>query len=212
MTAPTDRYYRTAFLLAVFTIVYNILEGLVSLFFGISDESLALAGFGADSLIEVISGLGILQMVVRLKKHGDETRNRAEKRSLRITGTSFYILTAALVISSGYNLFTGHKPETTFWGVVISAVSIAVMTGLFLLKLETGRKLNSAAIIADAHCTRVCIYMSVVLLVASGFYELTGLAWADIAGTLGLAWFSFTEGRECFEKVRTGGHCSCHEG
>ena len=69
--------------------------------------------------------------------------------------------------------------------------------------------MDSKAIIADAYCTRVCIYMSVVLLVSSGIYELTGLWWIDILGTLGLAWFSFTEGRECFEKVKSEKLCGC---
>jgi divalent metal cation (Fe/Co/Zn/Cd) transporter len=63
--------------------------------------------------------------------------------------------------------------------------------------------------IADAQCTRVCVYMSVVLLVSSIIYELTGIGWIDVIGTLGLAWFSFSEGRECFEKIRNDSHCGC---
>jgi divalent metal cation (Fe/Co/Zn/Cd) transporter len=211
MISQTDRLYRFAFWLAVFTIVYNVLEGIVSLFFGITDESLTLAGFGADSLIEVISGIGILQMVIRIRNQGGETRSAFEKRALRVTGTAFYILVAGLLASACYNLYTGHKPETTFWGVVISLLSIAVMALLLRLKLMVGTKLSSKAIIADAHCTRVCIYMSVVLLVTSAVFEMTGLAWIDLLGTLGLAWFSFNEGRECFENARSGTLCNCTE-
>jgi divalent metal cation (Fe/Co/Zn/Cd) transporter len=69
--------------------------------------------------------------------------------------------------------------------------------------------MKSDAILADAECTKVCIYMSVVLLVSSGIYELTQIAFMDIIGTLGLAYLSFKEGRECFEKVKKNSHCSC---
>jgi len=209
MTDQSRKYYHLAFRLAIFTIIYNIIEGIVSIALGISDESLTLFGFGADSLIEVISGFGILQMVNRTVKNKSEGRSDFEKTALRITGTAFYILVAGLLITSGYNLYMQHKPETTFWGIVISVISIVVMLVLLSMKLKVGKKLDSKAIIADAYCTRVCIYMSVVLLISSGIYELTGLWWIDILGTLGLAWFSFSEGRECFEKARGEILCGC---
>jgi divalent metal cation (Fe/Co/Zn/Cd) transporter len=211
MTDQTKQVYRLAFGLAIFTIVYNILEGIVSIYFGVADESLTLFGFGADSLIEVISGIGIAQMIIRIRTFGTENRSNFEKRALMITGGAFYILVAGLVITAGYNLYTGHKPEATLWGVIISCISIMVMIILLIFKLRVGNTLKSEAIIADAHCTRVCIYMSVVLLISSAVYELTGLAWIDILGTLGLAWFSFSEGRECFEKARTESHCCCNK-
>ena len=211
MTDQAKQAYRLAFGLAIFTIVYNIIEGDVSIYFGVADESLTLFGFGADSLIEVISGIGIAQMIIRIRTFGTDNRSNFEKRALRITGVAFYILVAGLVVTSGYNMYTGHKPETTLWGVIISCISIMVMIILLIMKLRVGKTLKSEAIIADAHCTRVCIYMSVVLLISSTVYELTGFAWIDILGTLGLAWFSFSEGRECFEKARTESHCSCNK-
>jgi predicted Co/Zn/Cd cation transporter (cation efflux family) len=196
--------------LAIFTIAYNLVEGLVSVYFGITDESLTLFGFGADSFIEMISGAGIASMVLRIKKNELKDRNIFEKRALRVTGTAFYLLVAGLLITAGYNLFTGHKPETTIWGVVISLISIVVMLVLLFMKLHVGKNLDSQAIVADAHCTKICIYMSVVLLITSAIFELTGIGWIDIMGTLALAWFSFNEGRECFEKARTNSLCGCH--
>ena len=210
-SARQQYYFRMALYLAVFTVFYNILEGLGSVILGISGNCLTLSGFGADSLIEVVSGIGILQMVLRIRNQGTEQRNQFEKQALQITGFAFYLLAAGLVITAAYNGYSRHKPETTLWGVVISLISIVVMTVLLLMKLTTGRKLGSEAIIADAHCTRVCIYMSVVLLVTSAIFELTGLAWIDIVGTLSLAWFSFSEGRECFEKAKNNTCCSCHK-
>ena len=210
MTPSSERLYRVAFSLAVFTILYNVLEGLASMFFGFTDESLALFGFGADSFIEVISGIGIASMILRIRKNGTGDRDASEKTALKVTGTAFYMLVAGLIITSAYNLFTGHKPEKTLWGVIIAVVSILTMVILVQWKLKVGRSLDSGAIIADAHCTRVCIYMSVVLLCSSVIYELTGFGWIDIAGSLGLAWLSYKEGRECFEKARTGSNCACH--
>ena len=207
-----QQLYRFAFGLALFTIGYNIVEGLVSAYFGYEDGSLALFGFGMDSFIEVISGLGIAHMIVRIQRQPDSNRDNFERTALRITGFSFYILVAGLVITSIYNIVTAHKPETTFWGVIISIISIGVMWLLIVGKLKTGRRLNSEAILADAECTRVCIYMSIILLISSGIYELTNIPYIDSIGTLGLSYFALKEGLECFEKAKTNKLCSCgHE-
>lgn len=82
------------------------------------------------------------------------------------------------------------------------------MLWLMNAKRSTGKKLNSEPVIADANCTKVCVYMSVVLLVSSLIYELTGFAYADAIGAAGLIYFSVSEGRESFEKVK-GKECSC---
>jgi divalent metal cation (Fe/Co/Zn/Cd) transporter len=204
-----QRLYKYAWYLALFTIFYNILEGLISVFFGYTDESLTLLGFGFDSFIEVLSGIGIAHMIIRIRNNHDESRDEFERTALRITGVSFYILTIGLVISSGYNILTGHKPVTTLWGIIISLFSIVIMVLLVYAKRKIGKQLNSNAIIADAECTKVCVYMSVILLIASVTYELFKIPYIDSIGTLGLAYYSFKEGRECFEKVETGKHCSC---
>ena len=205
-----SRYYKKVLLLAIFTIVYNLAEGVISIILGVQDETLALFGFGVDSFIEVISGLGILQMVIRIGKNPGSSRTRFEITALRITGSSFFILTAGLLAGAAINLFKGHKPESTFWGVVISGISILVMFWLYRSKIHYGKKLNSEPVIADGKCTLVCLYMSVVLLFSSAIYELTGFGWVDTIGALGLAWFSFNEGREAFEKARGKENC-CEE-
>lgn len=204
-----NRFYKYAFLLAIITIFYNLVEGLVSTYFGYEDESLALFGFGVDSFIEVISGLGIAHMVIRIQRNPDSNRDDFERTALRITGTAFYLLVAGLVSSSVFNIWTGHKPETTFWGVVIAIISIITMWLLIYGKTNVGKKLNSEAILADAECTRVCFYMSIILLISSGIYELTNIAYIDSLGSLGLSYFAFTEGKECFEKAKSDNLCSC---
>ncbi len=204
----THRYFQYALWLGIATMLYNLAEGLISIYFGVSDETIALFGFGVDSFIEVISGLGIVAMVLRIRRNPNTPRSTFERSALRITGTAFYLLTLSLGAMVVVNLLNGHKPETTVAGVIISAISILTMWALVAAKRHVGRRLNSAPILADANCTLVCIYMSVVLLVASLIYELTGFGFVDSLGALGLMYFSFKEGREAFEKA-AGMECGC---
>lgn len=196
-----NKYWKYALWLALFTIIYNFGEGLVSIYFGVQDETLTLFGFGIDSFIEVMSGIGILAMVLRIRQDTDTPRSQFERTALRITGTSFYVLAAGLGATAIYNLFTAHKPTTTLPGLVISLVSIASMWLLVMGKHKVGRTLGSAPILADANCTLVCIYMSVVLLVSSLIYQFTGFGFVDSLGALGLIYFSINEGKEAFEKA-----------
>lgn len=211
MMTPTLKeqlLYKKAFLLSLFTIFYNIIEGIVSMLFGYQDESLALFGFGADSFIEVLSGIGITIMILRIRQKPLSQKSKSETSALRITGASFYLLSAGLLAGVILNIIGQHKPETTIWGVIISILSIVVMLWLMQAKKKTGRSLGSDPIIADANCTKVCVYMSVVLLFSSLIYELTGFAYADVIGAVGLIYFSVSEGREAFEKAN-GKECDC---
>jgi len=200
--------YRKALLLAYITIFYNVLEGAVSVLFGLEDETLALFGFGVDSFVEVISGIGIWHMIQRLSRHQDEPQDRFEQTALHITGSAFYLLAIGLMATASINLFQGHRPVTTFWGVVISLISIMTMWLLIHFKVKVGRKLQSDAILADANCTKTCLYLSFFLLVASAGYELTGIGGLDSLGAIAIAIFAFREGREAFEKAR-GKSCAC---
>ena len=209
MKDDKQNLYKLAFGLAVFTIIYNVIEGIISIYFGYEDESLTLFGFGADSFIEVISGLGIAHMVLRIQRQPDSNRDGFERTALRITGFSFYGLVIGLIATSIYNIYVGHKPETTLLGVIISLISIMVMWALIIAKTKVGKQLHSEAILADVECARVCIYMSVILLVSSGIYELTKFAYVDSIGAIGIVYLSFKEGKECFEKAKSNKHCSC---
>ena len=92
MNKEKESLYRWAYALAVITIFYNILEGLVSIYFGIEDETLALFGFGLDSFVEVISGVGIWHMIKRMRRNHNVNPDHFERQALKITGTAFYIL------------------------------------------------------------------------------------------------------------------------
>jgi divalent metal cation (Fe/Co/Zn/Cd) transporter len=208
MTEPEQILFQKAYRLSLFTIFYNIAEGIISMILGYEDETLSLFGFGADSFIEVISGLGIAFMIWRIKHNPESSRSRFEISALKITGTAFYLLSAGLLAGIVLNLIKHHKPESTIWGVIISLVSIAVMVWLLTAKKRIGRRLHSEPIIADANCTKVCVYMSLVLLASSLIYETTGFAYADVIGAAGLIYFSISEAKEAFEKAK-GKECGC---
>jgi divalent metal cation (Fe/Co/Zn/Cd) transporter len=205
-------FYRWATILALVTIFYNLMEGLVSMFFGYEDGTVALFGFGVDSFVEVISGLGIWHMIRRMRRNESENHDAFEKTALKVTGTSFYLLGFGLIATSLINLYQGHKPVTTMWGIIVAVISIFSMWLLIHYKLKVGREFNSRALIADANCTRACMYLSVVLLVSSIGYELTGIGMLDSLGAVGIAALSFREGHEAFEKAKGDSMCSCQGG
>jgi divalent metal cation (Fe/Co/Zn/Cd) transporter len=203
-----QKFYKQAYWLSLFTIFYNIIEGIVSMVLGYADETLSLFGFGADSFIEVMSGIGIAIMIMRFKQNPNSPKSKFEITALKITGTAFYLLAVGLFAGIDLNIINHNKPETTLWGVIISLVSIAVMAWLMNAKKSIGKKLHSEPIIADSNCTKICIYMSLVLLVSSLVYELTGFTYADAIGAAGLTYFSISEGKEAFEKAK-GKECNC---
>ncbi len=209
LTRTQTNWYQRAWWLSLFTLGYMLLEGVVSTLWGAHDESLTLFGFGVDSFIEVISAIGVAYMIYRIQRNPHTSRAPFETSALRITGWCLYALAAGLTLIAAVNIYTAHKPETTMSGIVISLVSIGMMWLLMQSKLSIGRKLESEPIIADANCTRVCLYMSLVLLAASVIYQVTGIGYVDSLGTLGLVYFSFKEGREALDKASGKETCEC---
>jgi divalent metal cation (Fe/Co/Zn/Cd) transporter len=210
VSQENKRLYSFASALAIITIVYNVVEGVVSVFFGLEDGSMALFGFGVDSFVEVISGIGIWHMVRRIRNNGKENPDRFVQTALRITGAGFYVLTIGLSILAAVDLYRGHKPETTFWGIVVSVISIGTMWVLIHYKEKVGKRLNSEAILSDAACTRACLQLSIVLLIASFGYELTHIGGIDAIGTFVIAGLCYREGKEAFGKAKAKSFaCEC---
>ncbi len=203
----TDRLLRWAFGLSLVTIVYNLLEGGVATYYGLADDTLALFGFGIDSFVEVLSGIGIAHMVYRMRRRvADQeaslTQDRFERQALQLTGFSFYILAIGVVASALLTIYTGEQPQTTRVGIVIAGLSIITMFFLARYKLRVGRALQSDPIISDARCTQTCLYLSLLLLVSSVIYEVWSVPYVDAVGALGIAWFALSEGREAFAKAK----------
>ena len=200
----TSSLLNVALLLGVVTVGYNIIEGVVSIWFGLNDDTLALLGFGVDSFVEVMSGAGLVHAVLRMRNSPIEARDQFERQALRITGWAFYLLAAGMVIGALLNLMQGSRPATTVPGIIVSLVSIATMWWLMSAKMKVGKALHSEAIIADANCTKTCLWLSIVLLASSLLYEFFHVGLLDAAGSLGIAWFAWKEGKESLETARTG--------
>jgi len=203
-----QQLYRNANALALITIFYNLLEGVVSVGFGATDETISLFGFGMDSFVEVISGIGIWHMIRRMGNGDPEDRDPFERRALRITAVAFFLLAGGMIVTAVVSLAQNHRPVTTRWGVVVAVISIISMQLLVHYKVKVGKALNSPAILADAACTRTCLQLSVALLLASGGYALTGISYLDAIGSLFIAALSLREGREAMHKAK-GLACGC---
>lgn len=205
------RQWNIAWWLALGTIIYNIIEGAVSIWYGLNDEALTLFGFGADSFIEVFSAVAIAHMIWRLRRNGSEQRDAFERTALRLTGGGLVALSVVLVSTAVLAIFSNHSPESTLPGVIISTISIGAMWWLIRVKVRVGTQLGSAPILADAACSRACLHMSVVLLISSSANHLFGIAYIDAIGAAVLAWYAYREGMEQFAKAR-GIACSdgCH--
>ncbi len=198
-------FYKWALGLALITVCYNLIEGMVSVFLGAEDGTITLFGFGIDSFVEVISGMGVWHMVKRMEKTDEGDHRRFERTALTITGISFYILAVGLTATSLIGFYTGHRPRTTFSSIVVGIISILAMWLLIHYKTKIGRQFNSQPLLADAACTKTCLYLSIILLISGLVYEWTGIGLADSLGAVGIALFSFHEGREALEKSREDG-------
>lgn len=217
-TAPNRKEWSTsglirfAILLSVITIVYNVIEGVASIILGGKDETLALMGFGIDSFVEVLSAIGVLHMTLRMRAdgHAEESRQRFERRALRITGISFYVLVGGILAASILQVVRQIPPESTFWGMVVTGISMLGMGLLIKGKSTVGHRLNSPAILADANCSKSCLYLSAAVFASGLLYEWTGLLYADTLGALAVAFFALKEGREAMQKSRSDDICGCH--
>lgn len=167
-------------LLQRFTIAYNCVEALASIVFGILAGSVALVGFGWDSVIEVTSGATLLW---RLRADAQPQVERAEQRALRIVGVCFCALAAYVTWESFEALLAREAPQRTWFGVAIAIVSIVIMPALARAKRRVASQIGSAALAADSRQTSLCAYLSVILLVGLGLNALFGWWWADpVAG------------------------------
>src|ERR1035437_1085155 len=209
MDESLKKSFNTALYLSVATILISMLEGVASVYFGYEDGTITLFGFGIDSLIEVVSALGVYVMIKRIINNPKEEKSRFEITALKITGFGFYILAAGLAAGIIVNIYFGIQPRTTLPGVIISMISIALMIVLIKRKLFVGKKLECSPIISDANWTKVCVYMSLVVLIASSLYEISGIKYIDSLGAIGIIYFSFKEGREAFGKAKGLKTCSC---
>lgn len=179
-------------LLAGASVAYNGAEAIVAISAGLVAGSVALVGFGLDSVVEVSSGLIILW---QFRRPLPETRERA---ALRLMALSFFGLAAYVGFESVRALVSEHDPENSTVGIVLAAVSLAVMPFLSWAQRRTGRALGSSAVVADSTQTLLCTYMSAVLLAGLVLNAMLGWWWADPVAGLVIAAVALKEGREAW--------------
>lgn len=191
-----EALYRRGLHLEYFTVGYNVVEALVSLLFGGIASSIALIGFGLDSIVESISGF---VLIWRLRQHSqvsEETEEKIERRAVRFVGLTFLILGAYVIFQSAKKLVTEDSPAPSVPGIIIAAVSLTVMPLLAFKKYRVGREIQSRALIADSKETLACFFLSLALLLGLGCNYLFGFWQADpLAGVI-IALFLFREGWE----------------
>jgi len=189
-----DRLYKKGLRLEYFSTVYNILEAIVSIAFGSIANSIALIGFGLDSIIESLSGL---VLIWRLRQHGKipkAAEERLEKRATKFVALTFFILGTYILFQSVKKLVFAEIPDPSLPGIIIAMASIMAMPLLARQKYKTGKQINSKALVADSKETLACAFLSVALLLGLGANYLFGLWRADPIVGLIIVIFLFREG------------------
>ncbi len=177
-------------LLVAATITYNVIEAVIAISAGTVAGSVALIGFGLDSVIEVASAAAIAWQFAALDPE------RRERTALRIVAGSFFALAAYVTVESVRTLVTGDEPERSTVGIVLVAVSVGVMPFLSWAQRHAGRELGSASAVADSKQTLLCTYLSAGVLIGLVLNAALGWWWADPLVALGLAVVAIREGRE----------------
>jgi len=198
--------HRRALLLSYFTVGYNLLEALVSLLAGYLAGSIALVGFGLDSLAESLSG-GV--MIWRFR-HGPElsaeAEERRERQAVKIVGYTFLVLGAYVLIESLKKLYFQEIPAPSLLGIIIALVSLTVMPAVFIIKYRTGKSLNSRSLMADSKQTLACAWLSLALLIGLGLNYLYGFWQADPVIGLVVVVFLAKEGLTALKEQKL---CAC---
>jgi divalent metal cation (Fe/Co/Zn/Cd) transporter len=180
------------------TVGWNVLEGIISIAAALAAGSIALLGFGVDSVVETVSG-AVLIWRLRAETAGtadEETIERVERRAEQLVGVAFLLLAAYVTFEAAAALVQGERPDASPLGVAITALSIPVMLWLAAAKRRVGRALRSRALIADAMQTQACWYLSVVTLAGLLLNAVAGAWWADPVAGLGIAVLLVREGME----------------
>ena len=190
--AARSELERRALWLEYLTITWNLVEGVVAIGAGFLAGSIALVGFGFDSMIEAFAASVV---VWQLKGSSSEER---EHRALRMIAVTFFVLAAYVTLESVRDLLSHEEPSQSTVGIVLAIVSLIVMPTLGLLKRKTGEAMNSRVLIADSAETFLCSWLSGILLLGLVLNATVGWWWADPVAALGIAWLALREGREAW--------------
>lgn len=197
-TARRQTLLRRALWLAIFTVTWNLTEGVVAITAAALAGSRALVGFGVDSFVESISA-GVLIWRLQIEHRAPHRAEQVEQRALRLIGIAFLLLAAVVAVESVRSLIAGDRPDTSIVGIVLTTVSLIVMPVLARAKRRVGVELGQRSITADSAQTRACAYLSAVVLAGLALNAILGWWWADPIAALGVVAFLVHEGREALE-------------
>ena len=203
--APAERarLERRTRLLAWGGIGWHVVEFAIALAAGLAASSIALIGFGADSLIEVLAA----GVIVWLFSGGRGSSEAAERRAQKAIAVSFFILAAYVTVESVRDLVGGHHPSASWVGVGLAAVTAPTMPFLARAKRKVGHALGSSATVSEANQNQLCAYLAVALLVGLLLNALWGFWWADPLAALVIAAIALNEGRESWRGENCCEHC-----
>jgi divalent metal cation (Fe/Co/Zn/Cd) transporter len=187
----TAQARRRGIRLELLTVGWNAVEAGVAIVAGLAASSVALLGFGLDSVVEVSAALVVLWQFLGIGE-------QRERRALRLIGGSFFALAAYVAATSVYDLATTAEPETSKVGIVLTAVSLVVMPALAWAKRRAGRQMESRTLVADSTQTQLCAYLSASTLTGLAANAAFGWWWADPLAALVIAVVAVREGREAW--------------
>lgn len=191
--------------LEIVTVGWNVVEASIAITAGYFAGSVALVGFGLDSVIESISGVALYHRLRgELREGGAEDNERRERRALNFVGASFFLIAAYVFYEAVSTLWERKAPEHTLIGIILAAVSLIVMPLLGWSKLRVAKALNSRALAADAQETFICSYLSAALLLGLGLNAWLDWWWADPVAGLAMLPLIAHEGYEAIEAARGG--------
>jgi divalent metal cation (Fe/Co/Zn/Cd) transporter len=191
MVTGTVDLRRRGLRLEYLTVAWNVIEGVVAVWAGIAAGSIALVGFGLDSMIEVFAA----SVVIWEFKGASEER---QGRALRLIAISFFVLAAYVTVEAVRDLIVGSEAAESVVGIILAAASLAVMPVLAVAKRRTGRELGSPTLLADATETLLCSYLSAILLTGLVLNATVGWWWADPLAAIGIAYLAVREGLEAW--------------
>ncbi len=174
------------------TITYNVIEAVIALAAGTVASSAALIGFGLDSIVEVLSAAAVAWQFAAPDPH------RRERVALRVIAFSFFGLAAFVTVDAIRSLLGFSEAEHSTVGIVLAAISVAIMPAFSLYERRTGKELGSASAIADSKQTLICSYLSAAVLIGLVLNSTLGWAWADSIAALVIAGFAIREGIEAW--------------
>ena len=192
---------RRARFLAWLGLGWHVVEAAVAIAAGVVASSIALVGFGVDSLIEAAAGL----VVIWLMTDARSASPRAERRAQQLIAASFVVLAAYVGIESVRDLVGNHRPDVSWVGIGLSIVTLATMPPLARAKQKVADQLASSATASESRQTMLCAYLSVALLVGLGANALFGWWWADPLAALAVAGVAVREARDAWR----GDACDC---